>query len=174
MSQSHSATLLANGQVLVAGGYPNTPAAEIWDPVTGSWSLSDSMSLSRTRHQATLLPDGRVLVTGGWIGCMTASAEVWDPVTGAWSATNSMSRPRADHVSVLLRGGWVLVAGGDDDCVGGERKTTSAELYDTVSGILNPEPIGRAWSALQRGRDEVALRLWAALMFQSWKQRWLS
>lgn len=41
-------------------------------------------------------------------------------------------------------------------------------------GILNPEPIGQAWSALQRGRDEVALRLWAALMFQSWKQRWLS
>lgn len=41
-------------------------------------------------------------------------------------------------------------------------------------GILNPEPIGRAWSALQRSRDEVALRLWAALMFQSWKQRWLS
>ncbi|HZH14862.1 MAG TPA: kelch repeat-containing protein, partial [Archangium sp.] len=92
----HTATLLPSGKVLVTGGtgpldspavYAPLASAEVYDPATGTWSLTGSMTTSRSGHTATLLPSGKVLVTGGhdpdyW---PLASAEVYDPATGTWS-----------------------------------------------------------------------------------------
>jgi len=66
----HTATLLTNGQVLVAGGedssFEPTGSAELYDPATGIWTATGSLGTGRQMHTATLLPNGMVLVVGGW------------------------------------------------------------------------------------------------------------
>ena len=75
----HTATLLPDGEVLVAGGgEPGPASAELYDPGTGTWTATASMSTGRAYHTATLLPDGRVLVAGG-MGAGRGSAELYDP-----------------------------------------------------------------------------------------------
>ena len=62
----HTATLLPNGKVLVAGGLvPPSSSAELYDPTSGSWSNTASLGTARNTHTATLLPSGKVLVAGG-------------------------------------------------------------------------------------------------------------
>ena len=131
----HTATLLPNGKVLVAGGYNNSGAltsAELYDPATGIWSATGNMGVARDHHAATLLPNGKVLVTGGWDdGDPLASAELYDPATGTWSATGSMDDSRALQTATLLLDGKVLVAGGMTSSYG---FLGSAELYDPATG----------------------------------------
>ena len=77
----HSATLLPNGHVLVAGGSGST-SAELYDPGTGTWTNTGSMNTLRSSHSATLLPNGLVLVAGGGTNNFTPSvpaAELYDP-----------------------------------------------------------------------------------------------
>ena len=87
----HTATLLPNGKVLVAGGYHGTSdgplaSAELYDPATGTWSATGSLGTARIYHTATLLPNGKVLVAGGVASSGSlASAELYDPATGTWS-----------------------------------------------------------------------------------------
>jgi hypothetical protein len=116
--QFHTATLLRNGQVLVAGGYgpPSLEAvasAELYDPATGVWTMTGSMSTARGAHTATLLDNGQVLVAGAETASgQLASAELYDPATATWSATGSMNTARGQHTATLLDDGQVLVAGG--------------------------------------------------------------
>src|SRR5215471_16900032 len=89
---NHTATLLSNGKVLVAGGadHDEDASAELYDPATGTWTLTGSLITGRYLHTATLLPNGKVLVVGGYNfnqASELASAELYDPVTGTWSAT---------------------------------------------------------------------------------------
>ncbi len=79
-----TATLLADGKVLVAGGGPPTlPAAELYDPDTGTWSATAKMLAVRVNHTATLLPDGKVLIAGGGDRAgLISSAELYDPGSG--------------------------------------------------------------------------------------------
>ena len=143
----HSATLLSDGRVLIAGGYDgvgNAPlaSAELYDPTSGKFSLVGSMTTPRSSHSATLLSDGQVLITGG-AGPVSgsdpalASAELYDPKTGTFSPTRSMSRPRLGNTATLLLDGRVLVAGG---YVGTLYNPgfDSAELYDPKSGSFSP------------------------------------
>jgi hypothetical protein len=140
-----TATLLPDGRVLVTGGdrgFDAVPralaSAELYDPATGTWTATASMSTGRYRHTATLLPNGKVLVAGGnvdssgslGVRCCLASAELYDPSTGLWTATGSMIDARVAHTATLLLDGTVLVAGGAN-ALG---IPPGAELYDPASG----------------------------------------
>jgi Galactose oxidase, central domain len=135
---SHTATLLANGKVLIVGGVSaygpgGLNTAELYDPSTGRFSGTGSMSVPRVSHTATLLPDGRVLITGG---NATAAAELYDPDTGTFTRTGQMSAPRFGHSATLLKNGKVLVAGGYP--APSYPATATAELYDPVTGVFSP------------------------------------
>jgi Tol biopolymer transport system component len=160
MRGGQTATLLGDGRVLVTGGDSCGEgdragiwaSAELYDPATGTFSQTGSMSRPRTSHDATLLPDGHVLITGGTTGQsplasgavvlasyrtaatnaeVLASAELFDPATGTFSRTGSMGTPRVNHTATLLLGGRVLVVGGGDE---GFDSLRSAELYDPATG----------------------------------------
>ena len=113
---AHTATLLPNGKVLVAGGYNGgavLSSAELYDPASGTWSATGSLTTARYGHTATLLPNGKVLVAGGYDGVnVLSSAELYDPASGTWSATGSLTTARYGHTATLLPNGKVLVAGG--------------------------------------------------------------
>ncbi|WP_199520292.1 kelch repeat-containing protein, partial [Kitasatospora sp. MBT63] len=142
-----TATVLADGKVLVAGGDDGNEAAldsaEIYDPETGSWNETGSMKQARRDATATLLPDGRVLVAGGRIASFALnSAEIYDPKTGLWGFTDSMKQYRMDATATAFHGaftaainGRVFVAGG----FGGDGSTNrnylnSTEVYDPKTG----------------------------------------
>ena len=116
---SHSASLLEDGRVLIVGGVqagnPDTgllASAELFDPKSGTFIATGSMSTGRERHSATLLPDGRVLVAGGPGNQGTvATAELYDPTMGTFTGTGSMMTLRVGHVALLLQDGRVLIVG---------------------------------------------------------------
>ena len=135
----HTATLLPNGKVLVVGGFNDNngasilASAELYDPASGTWTLTGSLNTARAYHTATLLPNGKVLVAGG-IGPDVfghSIAELYDPATGAWTLTGSLNVGRYLHTATLLPNGKVLVAGGDGTT---SSPFSSAELYDPASG----------------------------------------
>ncbi|KFE71275.1 Kelch repeat-containing protein [Hyalangium minutum] len=134
----HTATLLPNGKVLVAGGvFVSAHAmAEVYDPASGTWSATGSMAQGRYIHTATLLPNGKVLVTGGSNGVASlATAEVYDPASGTWSATGPMASPRSEHTATLLPNGKVLIAGGyTNPGTHSSSSLVTAEVYDPASG----------------------------------------
>jgi N-acetylneuraminic acid mutarotase len=155
---NHSATLLSDGKVLVAGGGdrggPNgkfqLASAELYDPASGTWTATGSLAQPLDGHTATLLPDGTVLVAGGGRGgdMLYASAQLYHPASGKWTTTGSMAEARSDHTATLLPNGKVLVVGGFGADTQGTftMQLATAELYDPASGT---------WSAtgnLAKGR----------------------
>ncbi len=140
------ATLLQSGQVLVAGGYNAfdgifsldakyyVAAAELYDPATGTWSATGSMSEARYAHALVTLPNGNVLAAGGVAGRnapITATAEVYNPKNGKWRSAKPMSTCRVSATASLLAGGQVLLAGGIG-CTGASQAT--AEIFDSAHG----------------------------------------
>jgi N-acetylneuraminic acid mutarotase len=140
-----SLTVLASGKVLAVGGYmgnQDTPildrhlaSAEVYDPATGTWTPTGSMTTPRADHLAALLPSGKVLVMGGVSQYEpTQSAELYDPATGTWSDAGTLLAPHWGHphsvAAVTLPSGKVLVTGG-----GGyyEQTLSTAELYDPAT-----------------------------------------
>jgi hypothetical protein len=126
---AHTATLLPNGTVLVAGGYADDTTianAELYDPNAGVFAATGSLTAARRSHTATLLPSGMMLVAGGYAsGAILASAESYDPGIGRFVADGSMTETRWLHTATLLPSGTVLIAGGWD--LGGA--AASAELH---------------------------------------------
>jgi N-acetylneuraminic acid mutarotase len=132
--------VLQDGRVLAAGGgmgseeLPRYASAEIFDPNTGQWTPTGSMTAPRseTEHAVLRLRDGRVLVPGGHTAphAPVSSADLYNPTTGTWSAAGFMSVLRAGHVAVLLNGNrGVMVMGGYS--IEGGVSTTSVDIFQT-------------------------------------------
>ena len=101
--------------------------SRVYDPSSGTWSLTESPNFQRDGHTATLLPTGKVLVVGG---ISDTTAELYDPGTGTWAITGSTNSQHDVHEAVLLPNGNVLIAGG----ALGAGAVVDTELYDTASG----------------------------------------
>jgi hypothetical protein len=154
--QNHAATALNNGMVLVAGGAACTPfciplaSAELYNPVTGTFSATGSLSAPRSSHTATLLKDGTVLIAGGEVsGVSSATAELYDPGTGTFSATGNLNVARHNHTATLLNDGTVLIAGGSSR-IGRNppTKVPCAELYNPTTKTF------KLTGCLSTARDE--------------------
>jgi hypothetical protein len=152
---ANTATLLADGRVLIAGGCVDgsglnavppfcgntiTTTAELYDPATGTFTSTGNMTAARAYHTATLLPNGKVLIAAG-LGEVhrpspdsngpayaLTSAELYDPSTGTFAATGNMNTRSiaGANTATLLPNGQVLVSGTE----------TYAELYDPLSGAF--------------------------------------
>jgi hypothetical protein len=163
-----TATLLPNGKILVAGGYglsySGTNSADLFDPVSQTFSRTGIMNSVRFSHTATLLPNGLVLIAGGCCdiqGNALKSAELYNPANGVFSVTGSLLTARYRHTATLLGNGQVLITGGAaklTDQVG----FNSAELYDpatatfTATGSMAVPRAGQTANLLQNGSVIVA------------------
>ncbi|WP_438027533.1 Kelch repeat-containing protein [Sorangium sp. So ce233] len=127
----HTATLLADGKVLVTGGrgadtdWRYWASAELYSPATRTWTPAASMSAVRFEHAAARLQSGKVLVTGGRdaLEHAQASAELYDPATDTWTPVSPMVLARHGHTATQLLNGKVLVVGGGN----------GTELYDPAT-----------------------------------------
>jgi len=113
----HTATLLLNGMVVVAGGsdyYGALNSAEIYNPTSRTWSIISALNVPRFFHTATLLDNGMVLVTDGEgsSGASFDTCELYNPTTNTWAFTGNAQRFRSKHTATLLQNGQVLIAAG--------------------------------------------------------------
>ena len=152
--EGHTATLLRDGQVLVAGGSPNgiqtTGSAEIYDPASGTFIRTGHLHQPRVAHVAALLGTGQVLIAGGGRGGMPGgyisydTAETYDPATGRFTTVFAhMKSDRVGAAAVRLNDGRVLIVGGKSGrVIVGMRTLASmaplntAEIYDPESGTF--------------------------------------
>lgn len=137
----HSATLLDDGRVLIAGGQgppiSGSSAAlsstELYDPAVGSFRNSNDMDESRFNHTAVRLPDGAVMVVGGAGGTngdtSLSTAETFDPDDGSWTSAGALTGSRSGHVAEAFTDGRVVVAGGETITRGNRRSLASAEIF---------------------------------------------
>ncbi len=136
----HTATLLQDGRVLVAGGSADAPwsTSEVFDPGSRSFGVSGPMGVARQMHTATLLAGGGVLIAGGHQGSgAVAAAEVYEVSTGSFVGTGSMGTVRYGHTATLLTDGRVLIVGGCGDTThDGTVRHASAEVYDPGTGLF--------------------------------------
>jgi hypothetical protein len=171
----HTATLLPNGKVLVAGGgygpdlvdgYWVADRAELFDPTTGSFSSAGVVS--RDGHTAALLLDGDVLLAGGETGwsdrfpIVSGTADLERATSGLFEPTGNMFTERESHAAVLLSDGQVLVTGGVIPSGISWQALQEAELYDPGSGTfatvakMNVARAGHTVTLLPNGKVLIA------------------
>ena len=150
---SHTATLLSDGTVLLAGSADFgqgslLPSAELYDPVSGTWTATGNMVEVRFGHSATLLDDGKVFVAGGASATsshVTGSAELYDPVSASWTATTSMPEanllPAVGGPATPLSNGRVFFPGGVVSS-SGDSFVRSSWLFDPSTASWT-ETVGR-------------------------------
>ncbi len=142
--QDHTATLMTNGVVLVAGGRTSNTSttglatAELYNPSTGLWAATGTMAGTtpgRYFHSATQLGStsnsnttGKVLIVGGRnAGASLGTAQLYSPSAGTWLAVSvTLSPTHEQHTATLLANGQVLVVGG----VSGTTPSTAAATYN--------------------------------------------
>ncbi|HEU5381972.1 MAG TPA: kelch repeat-containing protein [Ktedonobacteraceae bacterium] len=153
---NHTATLLQNGTVLVAGGSGSAGTTTVlYDPDADTWTpTSGSLSMVRDADStATLLPSGKVLIVGG----KGTTGELYDPATDAWTLTGTLQVNRLESSATLLSNGTVLVVGGLANTA-----SKTAELYDpstdtwTATGSLRYSRINHTATLLSNGTVLVA------------------
>jgi N-acetylneuraminic acid mutarotase len=139
----HTATLLANGSVLIVGGYnkdgTDMYGCQLYNPASNSWTHTGDLTTARSFHTATLLQSGKVLVAGGRLTNQAkpldppitlTSTELYDPATGLWANGGDLNVGRYYHVAALLPNGKVIIAGGGQYDQNGLIPLSSSELYD--------------------------------------------
>jgi hypothetical protein len=169
----HTVTVLSSGQALVIGGRNQTrdatgqyltnvlSTAEIFDPSSGQFTYTGSLSAGRYGHTATQLDNGLVLVAGGcsvdgYPSSAMASAELYDPSTGLFTAAGSLTVARCRHTATKLHDGRVLLAGGWTNI--GDGYLASAEVYDpaintfSAAGTMQEERVAHTATLLSDGR----------------------
>lgn len=138
--QGHTATLLPDGKVLIAGGKDSAgqpvAALQLFDPATGSFTALFPMSRPRSQHTATLLKDGRVLIAGGTDGQgALPGLEIYDPGTQTVSLVGAtLLTPRQRHSAILLYDSRVLIVGGSNS----SGVLNSVELFNPADGTIAP------------------------------------
>jgi len=160
----HSATLLPDGRVLIAGGMRRNQdfyrSAEVYDPSSGKFQTTGEMRVARVGHAAVLLGSGKVLIAGGWVGRGTTNeAELYDPATGKFTAIAPMTTKRGDPTMTMLHDGNVLVTGGageNDDGPGSS--VVAAEIFDAArlsfrsTGAMHQARLSHTATLLPDGR----------------------
>ncbi len=147
----HTAILLPNGKVLIAGG--NAPGAELYDPVTGAFTAIDSMTTIYARG-GVLLPDGRVLFAEGQLNSSgKAPVGFYDPITGTYNVAGSLAILTALNSATLLNDGRVLRVG----WIGTSPAMPSAELYDPAADTSSPVANSENWPTQFAAPPETAL-----------------
>jgi hypothetical protein len=165
--ESHTATLLADGRVLIAGGTREVgggdptrrnakgpiDGAELYQPTTGTFAPTGSMTVPRIDHTATLLVDGRVLITGGYtwsavaaqgMPTVLASAELYDPATGIFTPTGSMQTARTGAMATRLTDNRVLIFGGTGD---DSADVSTSAIYDPATGTFSAAAVAHGGKA---------------------------
>lgn len=161
---AHTATLLNDGTVLIAGGFRKGPdgrsqlyssSAEIYDPTTGRFHPTAPLVGARCGHTATGLPDGKVLLAGGFDDAgVTPTAELYDPAAASFSATGPMTIARGGFTATSLPDGGVLFVGGGDE----DAAMPATEIYQPGTGRFTPGPtlrqgrVGHTATSLADGR----------------------
>jgi hypothetical protein len=138
----HTATLLPDGKVLIAGGCivdgcedRLTRTVEVFDPSMNSFSSTGELTVARVGHAAVLLDSGKVLIVGGWAGQdATRKTELYDPGRREFVMTGEMNEPRDGFTATRLKDGRVLIAGGYRGSI---QRLSSAELYDPQRGTFS-------------------------------------
>ena len=160
----HTATLLPDGKVLIAGGMRRNQdfysSAELYDPATGKFQFTGEMHQRRVGHVAALLKSGKVLIAGGWIGAGgTDSAELYDPATGKFASLSPMTARRGRPTATLLPSGDVLIAGGEER---DNQSLASAEIFHVqtltfqATGSMRHARISHTATLLNDGRVLIA------------------
>jgi hypothetical protein len=129
---AHTATLLADGRVLItggAGGASTLSSVELYDPATGAFSRTADMTQPRAFHVAALMQDGRVLIAGNAIPESVHTAEIYDPLSQTFAIAGPLSFS-ATQLTVLADGRVLIQGTADDD-------TNSAVLYDPRTGTFS-------------------------------------
>jgi hypothetical protein len=150
---SHTASLLLDGDVLIAGGqnhnglYTYLPDAELYHPATGTFSTGAPISTVRSGHTATTLADGRVFIAGG-VGGGTI-VDIYDPTTARFTARATF---REGHTVTPLAGGQILFVGGGDLVLTATALYDAAAMTFTPTGDLNVGRSGQTATVLADGR----------------------
>jgi hypothetical protein len=174
----HTATLLSNGKVLIAGGgdsggftlpYYGTSSrtAELYDPATGEFTPTGSMVTARYGHTSVLLKNGKVLIVGGVesgdsLFQTIPTAELYDPAAGTFTPTGSLAVARAGHTATVLSDGKVLITGGLTDTNDPASSTSTAEIYDpstrtfSTTGEMGEARAGHTATLLPNGTVLIA------------------
>lgn len=137
----HTATLLPNGKVLVAGGADASP--ELYDPVSNTWTATARSPVKFWMASATLLPNGKVLFVpelAYFFDGVERNASLYDPATDSWTLAGTVATDRAFHTATLLSNGTVLVVGGGrySAASGFTSGSDIAELYDPATNAWSP------------------------------------